>query len=226
MVAHGVCPSIEEQRLVLDSISLELPISMQEVAHDYAKWSSLKCGFCSDGEFEMSRKRRKPEWNVAELRRLVRRRLSAWLRHPQQDPAQETHYRSGQSRDPEHARKKPNLTLAASLRIVSASVVRPKPVRSKPLPRQKETMSRGLRRAGARLGAKRSYFRTEGTGYETWLDFSIATGRYIVLLVITWGSLACAANVGRMKLWKGSCDGAAVDSSRRRCPHIDQMFRP
>jgi hypothetical protein len=41
--------------------------------------------FAADGEFEMSRKRRKPEKIVAKLRRLGCRRLSVWPRHPQQD---------------------------------------------------------------------------------------------------------------------------------------------
>ena len=57
--------------------------------------------FCSDWEFEMARKTGKPEKIVAKLRRLGCRRLSVWPRHPHQNPAaQETHYRSGQSRDP------------------------------------------------------------------------------------------------------------------------------
>ena len=83
----------------------------------------------------MSRKRRKPGNIVAKLRRLGCRRLSLWPRHPQQHPAaQETHYRSGQSRDPRS--RKTNRTLAVLLWVVAASAVRPKPLRSGPRPRQ------------------------------------------------------------------------------------------
>ena len=85
----------------------------------------------------MSRKRRKPEKIVAKLRRLGCRRLSVWPRHPHQDPAaQETHYRSGQSRDPRTRSRQTPRTLAALLWIVVASAVRPKPLGSVLQPRQ------------------------------------------------------------------------------------------
>ena len=79
----------------------KLPLSMQEERPAAA-----------DGEFQMGRKRRKPEKIIATLRRLGFRRLSVWPRHPQQDPAaQEIHCRSGQSRAPWTRARKINRTL-------------------------------------------------------------------------------------------------------------------
>jgi hypothetical protein len=164
------------------------------------------------------------------LRRLGCRRLSVWLRHPQQDlAAQETHYRSGQSRDP-RARSRKSKSNSGGFTLSRRGVGRQaqtSAVRATAATKRNDVARITLRRR--QTGGDELIFSDRRDRIRDMVRFlHCYSGRHVVLVAMNMGIACLRRNAGRMKLWKGSCGGTTVGSDHRYCPHIVtyQTFRP